>query len=251
MRKILTLHLNPGRFLSIKKKHAIIALINSLGKSAFVVILIILFSFLNSILHPKILIKPDYKFIDAALPSELTRSKVRNIRSSSNEWLTSYGDYSLNRFSALNQINKSNVSTLQPVWQFFNSGIPSSQVQSSPVVANRTLYTPVGYNDLVALNAANGSFKWRFTSKFGHIAMRGLTYDPPNKNLSPRLYFVSGGMLTALNLNTNMPDWEMEVGYSVNGPPAIIGEIIYVASQMPAIHDLIRVMVNFYGHVLW
>ena len=65
LRKILTLHLNPGRFLSIKKKHAIIALINSLGKSAFLVILIILFSFLISILHPKILIEPDYIFIAA------------------------------------------------------------------------------------------------------------------------------------------------------------------------------------------
>lgn len=199
------------------------------------VILIILFSILISILQPKTLIKPDYKFIDAALPSELSRSKVKNIRSNNNQWHTSNGDYLSNRFSALNQINKSNVSTLQPIWQF-NSGIFSSQVQSSPVVANRTLFTAIGYNDLVALDAANGSFKWKFTSKFGHIAMRGLTYDPPNKNLNPRLYFVSGGMLTALNLNTNMPDWEIDVGQSVNGPPAIIGETIYVASAIPAIH---------------
>jgi quinoprotein glucose dehydrogenase len=186
---------------------------------------------------PKKPSKLDYTYIDAALPSELTRSSDMNIKLNNDEWFTSYGDYSSNRFSSLNQINKLNVSHLKPIWQF-NSGLLSSQVQSSPVVVNKTLFTPIGFNDLVALDASNGSFKWRYTSKFGPIALRGLTYDPPlnSKNLSPRLYFVSGEMLTALNLNTRKPDWEIAIGHYANGPPVIVNETIYVVSAKPAIH---------------
>ena len=56
---------------------------------------------------------PLYKTIPAAKPNELTPSNDRPPRSDYRDWYRSHGDHSGSRYSALTQINRSNVKRLK------------------------------------------------------------------------------------------------------------------------------------------
>lgn len=82
---------------------------------------------------------------------------------SSQDW-PSYGrDYSNNRFSPLAQINRENVSQLEPAWTY-RSGVKAT-FQATPIVVNGVMYVSLPFNHVVALDARTGKELWRYEHK--------------------------------------------------------------------------------------
>ncbi|MGP3011551.1 glucose/quinate/shikimate family membrane-bound PQQ-dependent dehydrogenase [Serratia marcescens] len=76
---------------------------------------------------------------------------------------TPYGD----RFAALDQINKQNVSRLQVAWTAHTGDLPVSkgsgaEDQNTPLQVGDTLYVCTPYSKVLALDVDSGKEKWRF-----------------------------------------------------------------------------------------
>src|SRR6185437_11793350 len=71
-----------------------------------------------------------------------------------NDWIYYNGDYSGRRYSALSEINATNVSHLGAKWIFRVSGNPSS-MEVTPVVVNGIMFV-TAQNDVYALDAETG-----------------------------------------------------------------------------------------------
>lgn len=78
----------------------------------------------------------------------------------SNDW-PSYGrDYSNQRFSPLQQINRDNVAQLAPRWTY-HSGVKAT-FQATPIVVDGIMYLSLPFNHVVALDARTGKELWRY-----------------------------------------------------------------------------------------
>src|SRR5512139_242978 len=81
----------------------------------------------------------------------------------STEW-PSYGrDYTNQRYSPLDQINRSNVAHLTPAWTY-RGGVKAT-FQATPIVVDGVMYLSLPFNHVVALDAGTGRELWRYTHK--------------------------------------------------------------------------------------
>ncbi|MBI1361212.1 MAG: PQQ-binding-like beta-propeller repeat protein [Alphaproteobacteria bacterium] len=91
------------------------------------------------------------------------------------EWLTYNGGYASTRYSPLDQINKDNVKTLHVVWrQSLTPDVPrgegmkipppSSNNETTPLMAGGLVYFSTGIGGVAALDAATGKVVWNLDS---------------------------------------------------------------------------------------
>src|SRR5271157_5533622 len=74
-----------------------------------------------------------------------------------------YGGTQLSwRYSALNQINATNVKALAPAW-IFQTGDYAENLQSTPIVVGGTMYLITPRARVFALDAATGRQIWQYT----------------------------------------------------------------------------------------
>jgi quinoprotein glucose dehydrogenase len=114
----------------------------------------------------------------------LACSSVRCSRQSDaqwNNWIYAGGADSL-RYSGLSQITRDNVKQLRVAWRFdTGDAYPGSEMQCNPIVIDGVLYATTPKVNVVALDAATGTLKWRFDPHegrkvLGKMRNRGLTY---------------------------------------------------------------------------
>ena len=146
---------------------------------------------------------PEYRTIPAALPSELTPANGFPKRETFRNWQRSHGDNSGARYSALDQINRQNVTNLQVAWTY-HSKDGAANIQCNPIVADGVMFAPTAGNNVVAVNAATGAELWRFKPP-GRPAHRGLIYWPGEPAETPRIFFAAGNQLCALDAKTGQP----------------------------------------------
>src|SRR5439155_23160795 len=84
-------------------------------------------------------------------------------------WRAYGGGADSSQYSALDQINKSNVSRLQVVWTFPVTGT----VIFNPLVIDGVMYLQASPNTMVAVDAATGKEIWRRQMQ-GAIGARGM-----------------------------------------------------------------------------
>ncbi|MCG8415353.1 MAG: PQQ-binding-like beta-propeller repeat protein, partial [Pseudomonadales bacterium] len=75
------------------------------------------------------------------------------------DWLMWRGDYANSGFSLLDQINQSNVGTLEEVWTVDLEFGPNNP---APIVHDGVMYFLGAGDSLTALNASNGEILWRY-----------------------------------------------------------------------------------------
>jgi len=120
------------------------------------------------------------------------------------DWPEYLGGPDRNHYSALTQINTSNVQQLTVAWAY--SAPDSGQMQVSPIVVNGTLYGVTASVQAFALDAATGRERWRFGDplKNWSSTSRGLTYWTDGKG-DERILFTVGPWLYALDATTGKP----------------------------------------------
>ena len=73
------------------------------------------------------------------------------------------GSYSNQRYSALDQINTSNIGTLAGAWSLhLEDGGRGGQLDGTPIVVDGVMYVTTGTRNVLAIDAKNGGVKWRY-----------------------------------------------------------------------------------------
>ena len=96
----------------------------------------------------------------------------------STEWRAYRGSVASTAYSALEQINKENVTDLGVAWQFHTGDMPPggrTGMQTNPLLANGKLYVVSPLSKIIALHPATGEPIWTFDPGASSI-VRGLSY---------------------------------------------------------------------------
>ncbi|WP_159471061.1 PQQ-binding-like beta-propeller repeat protein [Dyadobacter sp. 3J3] len=124
-------------------------------------------------------------------------------KSSDVDWPEYLGGSDRNHYSALTQINTSNVGQLTKAWEYHS--LDSGQVQCNPIIVSGTLYGVTATNQVFALDAATGKEKWKFAAgKGGGLnTNRGVTYWTSGSE--SRILYAYDSWLYAVDANSGKP----------------------------------------------
>lgn len=130
----------------------------------------------------------------------------------SSGWPTYGFDYANTRHVDIDDINRSNVAHLKPVWRYVLG--PHERVETTPVVVGETMFVTTGTgNNVIALDAATGREKWRYRPAIGPMAAccgllnRGVAVS------GNRLFFATmDGRLFALDAGSGKRVWDVKIG---------------------------------------
>ena len=167
---------------------------------------------------------------------------------SAGDWRVTGGEPGNSRYSALDQINTSNVAQLRVAWTYHTGDLPPSgpaEIQATPIVVDGVLYTTTPALAVVALNAETGSLNWRFDPRTTHHAPRtdlahvnrGVVYWSGGDD--QRIFFSAGRRLYALDARTGRPIPTFGDSGSVDlgaGLSRDIGDAYLVATSPGAIY---------------
>ena len=117
-------------------------------------------------------------------------------------WRVYGGDPGGTKYSALDQINRSNVQQLAVAWRY-ESGDPPSTIECTPIVVDSTMYLTTPGLKVVALHAGTGEEIWRYDPFAGGSPSgvnRGVTYWEDGGDR--RILMMAGPYIHALNAAT-------------------------------------------------
>lgn len=185
---------------------------------------------------------PLYQTIPAARADELTPHNGLPKAETFRTWTRSHGDGGSSRFSALTQIDRSNVKNLQPAWTY-HSKDGSGNIQCNPIIVRGVMFAPTVGQHIVAVEAATGHEKWRFKPE-GRPAFRGLLWWAGRDGAGERLFFCAGKFLYALNPNTGEPIQTFGLGGKATLPGSAPGGF-GAATAGPAVFERTIVVPGF------
>jgi quinoprotein glucose dehydrogenase len=124
----------------------------------------------------------------------------KNDANPASNWPEYLGGPDRNHYSALTQINASNVSQLKVAWEYHT--LDSGQIQCNPIIVDGILYGMTASTQPFAVNAATGQEKWRKNKEPDDrlSSSRGLVYW--EKANDKRILYTKGQWLFALNALT-------------------------------------------------
>jgi glucose dehydrogenase len=114
-------------------------------------------------------------------------------------WPAYLGGPGSEQYSALTQINKSNVKQLEVVWTY-----PTGEKGNylfNPTVVDGVMYVLAKNNSIVALDAVTGKERWTHPNT-GAVTQRGINYWESRNRSDRRLLYLNAGYLTAIDART-------------------------------------------------
>ena len=154
--------------------------------------------------------EPETFIIPAAKTEELTRANGWPAMDDFRKWDRSLGGPTSNRFSALTQISKANVAQLKVAWEY-HSKDGAWNIQCNPIIVDGVMFAPTAGWAIVALDAATGRERWRFTPERSgkrledQPARRGLIYWRGDKENAARIIFGMGNWIYSLDARDGKP----------------------------------------------
>jgi alcohol dehydrogenase (cytochrome c) len=139
------------------------------------------------------------------------------------------------RYSALDQVNTSNVQKLAPAW-IFQTGDPDNGLQSTPIVIDGVMYVVTPRSQVFALDAASGKLIWNYKYP---------TPRTPGANAQNRGVAVGAGKvflgtyddyMIGLDQKTGREMWKVAVddqrqcGCAITGAPLFVKDKVIVGS---------------------
>ncbi|MFN0120295.1 MAG: pyrroloquinoline quinone-dependent dehydrogenase, partial [Blastocatellia bacterium] len=167
------------------------------------------------------------------IPGGLAYERIRHAAAEPHNWLTYWGDFRGQHYSALKQINAANVKSLQARWAAPMPG--DSMLETTPLVLDGVMYTAGMPGQVFALDAKSGLQIWKYERKQKVVN----PYETNRFNrgvamLGNRVFFGTlDAALIALDARTGQPLWEIQVadtmqGYSITSPPLALKDKIIV-----------------------
>jgi quinoprotein glucose dehydrogenase len=135
----------------------------------------------------------------AAVLPVLLRSQATRATRSFKTWSEYLGGADSSQYSALDQINKSNVASLQAAWTYSTGD--TRGYRFNPIVVDGTMYVLAKNNSIVALDPATGTEKWQHRNE-GAVTDRGMNYWESSDGSDRRLLYLNAGSLTAVDART-------------------------------------------------
>lgn len=173
------------------------------------------------------------KTIQSEIPGGLTFDRLRHSGAEPQNWMTYWGDYQGQHYSALKQINTTNVRQLQARWSAQLLG--QSSLEATPLVVDGIMYTTGSPGTVVALDAKTGLQIWRYQRQ--QKVVNPYEINPFNRGvavLGNRVFFGTlDAALVALDARTGLPLWEVQIddtlkGYSLTSAPLALKDKIIV-----------------------
>jgi len=188
----------------------------------------------NVVAYLKTLDARDFaKTIQSEIPGGLTFDRLRHSGAEPQNWMTYWGDYLGQHYSALKQINTTNVRQLQARWSAQLLG--QSSLEATPLVVDGIMYTTGSPGTVVALDAKTGLQIWRYQRQ--QKVVNPYEINPFNRGvavLGNRVFFGTlDAALVALDGQTGLPLWEVQIddtlkGYSLTSAPLALKDKIIV-----------------------
>jgi len=138
-----------------------------------------------------------------------------------NQWAIQTGDYSNQRYSKLDQINKDNVGDLQVAWTF-STGVLRGH-EGSPLVIGNVMYVHTPFPNIVyALDLANeGKIIWKYEPKQDPDVIPVMCCDTVNRGVAyadGKIFLHQADTtLVALNADTGAVEWSVKNGDAAKG----------------------------------
>jgi alcohol dehydrogenase (cytochrome c) len=143
------------------------------------------------------------------------------------DWLMMNRTYDEQRFSPLNQINKSNVGQLRMVW---SRGLGLGTQESTPIVHDGVMYLYAPGASIQAVNATNGDLIWEYQREYPQGVNGRLARNKSIGIYEDMIYFAApDGVLLALDAKTGKVRWETKVddgGQTAGGILVADGKVI-------------------------
>jgi len=145
------------------------------------------------------------------------------------QWPTFLGDSSGKRFSALADIDQSNVGSLTLNWAFQTHSVT---VKSTPLMVNGVLYFTVP-DHVWAVDALTGAKVWEFSrpAQGDHVGNRGVAF------YKDRIYFGTvDAHVICLDARDGKQIWDVEIadvvfGYYISLAPQIVKDMVVVGTS--------------------
>jgi alcohol dehydrogenase (cytochrome c) len=174
----------------------------------------------------------------------VTYERLLNARSEPQNWLTYYGAYDAQRYSALDQINTSNVMSLKPAWIFqsgsmgFISAPATYAFEAAPIIVDGVMFVS-GWDGYVwALNGESGQLLW----KYKHAIPMDVPLCCGNVNrgvavAQGKVFLATpNGHLVALDATNGRAVWDqvfvdVRAGESATVAPLVVKNMVVVGSS--------------------
>ncbi len=167
------------------------------------------------------------------------------------DWPVYGGQDAQDHYSSLSQINRSNVKNLVVAWKY-DTGERAGDLESSPIIVGKVLYTLTPSHGVIALDAASGKLLWKWDATVpGFARSRGVSYWTDGHE--SRIFVPLRNFLFALDANTGKPiptfgengsidlrkglrDPYQEQSVSLTTPGTVYKDLIIVGGQNPETH---------------
>jgi quinoprotein glucose dehydrogenase len=158
------------------------------------------------------------------------------------EWPMYRGDLAGTGYSALSEITTDNVGSLQRAWTYSlessAEGARGPSSQATPIMVDGVMYVPAA-DRVVALDPAGGGELWSRVLEDGPPSRRGVAYWPGDGDAGPRVVFMAGSRLVALDAATGTPaagfgdGGEVDIGIPYNSVPLVYENVVVVGANTP------------------
>jgi alcohol dehydrogenase (cytochrome c) len=151
------------------------------------------------------------------------------------DWPHYGGERSAWRYSALDQINRSNVGRLKAAWAF-QTGKVDGGFNATPLVVDGVMYVPSSWNRVFAIDAETGREIWHYF--YQNPREIGIIYSPWTRGVavgSGRVFFGTlDNYVVALDQKTGRELWRVNVedmrqcGCNITGAPLLVKDKVVV-----------------------
>lgn len=201
-------------------------------------------------------------WISTVLGLALVVAASSAVAQSGNEWVTYGGDNANTRYSSLDQINSKNAGKLRVAW-IRSLGTLESQ-ESTPLVIGDTMYvtTSSGPRYVFALNAKDGSIKWKYEPELPRDYMATVCCGLDNRGVAyanGRVFVTRlDAKMVALDAGTGKELWSVTVrdykkGHAITSPPLIVKDLVVtgIAGGEYGIRGSVQAYKQSNGELVW
>ncbi|WP_246024865.1 pyrroloquinoline quinone-dependent dehydrogenase [Paraburkholderia dinghuensis] len=166
----------------------------------------------------------------------VTQAQLDGAAHNSIDWLHSNGSYDQTRYFPGTQINTANVAKLRPA--FIVQTAVNESMETAPIVSNGIMFITTSFNNVYAVDAADGKEFWHYKHKMGPVTT--FCCGPNNRGVAisgDRLFMGTlDSKLVALDAKTGKLLWESQIGdpeqgYSETMAPTVVDDKVLIGTN--------------------